>query len=116
MIRAGCSARIGMIAAAGGAAPAVPLGPNGPGALVVSTHRVNVIALAGIVPASGEGVVLRRERDALVWVSRIRLQPRAERVTSGADRRVRFEADSRCVRGSGLPAASSWSPAPASAP
>ena len=32
---------------------------HGPGALVISTHQVNITALTGIVPASGEGVVIR---------------------------------------------------------
>ncbi len=32
---------------------------RGPGALVVVTHQVNITALTGIVPASGEGVVIR---------------------------------------------------------
>ncbi len=32
---------------------------RGPGALVVFTHQVNITALTGIVPASGEGVVIR---------------------------------------------------------
>ncbi|MGE0311873.1 MAG: histidine phosphatase family protein [Lautropia sp.] len=32
----------------------------GPGALVVVTHQVNITALTGIYPRSGEGVVLRR--------------------------------------------------------
>lgn len=54
------------------AARAILLGWNGPGPLVVSTHQVNITALTGIVPASGEGVVLRREGDALVLVGRIR--------------------------------------------
>lgn len=45
---------------------------SGPDALFVSTHQVNITALTGIVPASGEGVVLGREGDALVVVGRIR--------------------------------------------
>ena len=45
---------------------------SGPGALVVVTHQVNISALTGIVPASGEGVVLRRSGPALVPVGRIR--------------------------------------------
>lgn len=32
---------------------------RGPGALVVSTHQVNITALTGIAPASGEGIVIR---------------------------------------------------------
>jgi Histidine phosphatase superfamily (branch 1) len=49
------------------------LGWRGPGALVVSTHQVNINALTGVSPASGEGVVLRREGAGLVLVGR--LQP-----------------------------------------
>ncbi|MBP0445328.1 histidine phosphatase family protein [Roseomonas sp. SSH11] len=45
---------------------------NGPGALFVSTHQVNITALTGVFPASGEGVVLRREGDGLVVAGRIR--------------------------------------------
>lgn len=45
---------------------------NGPGTLVVSTHQVNITALTEIVPASGEGVVLRRVGDALIVIGRIR--------------------------------------------
>ncbi|HZH45469.1 MAG TPA: histidine phosphatase family protein [Roseococcus sp.] len=54
------------------AARTILRGWNGPGALFVSTHQVNITALTGIVPASGEGVVLRRDGDALVVVGRIR--------------------------------------------
>ena len=43
----------------------------GSGALVAVTHQVNVTALSGIYPTSGEGVVLRREGDALVVAGRI---------------------------------------------
>lgn len=32
---------------------------SGPGALVVVTHQVNITALIGVVPASGEGIVIR---------------------------------------------------------
>jgi hypothetical protein len=45
---------------------------NGPGALFVSTHQVNITALTGMVPLQGEGMVLRREGDALVVMGRIR--------------------------------------------
>lgn len=62
-----------------GAAPArteaarrLLLGWGGPGALFVSTHQVNIAALTRIVPASGEGVVLRREGDVLSVAGRIR--------------------------------------------
>jgi hypothetical protein len=54
------------------AARAILLAWNGPGALVVSTHQVNITALTGIVPASGEGVVMRREGTALMVVGHIR--------------------------------------------
>jgi hypothetical protein len=54
------------------AARAILLAWNGPGALFVSTHQVNITALTGIVPASGEGVVLRRAGHALVVGGRIR--------------------------------------------
>ena len=52
-------------------ARAILLGWGGPGALVAVTHQVNITALTGIVPASGEGVVLRRESGSLVVVGRI---------------------------------------------
>jgi phosphohistidine phosphatase SixA len=55
------------------AARAILLAWRGPGALVVSTHQVNITALTGIFPASGEGVVLRREGDALAVAGRIRV-------------------------------------------
>ncbi|MGG5890306.1 histidine phosphatase family protein [Falsiroseomonas sp. HC035] len=45
---------------------------SGPGALFVSTHQVNITALTGIFPASGEGIVLDRRDGALVVVGRIR--------------------------------------------
>jgi hypothetical protein len=48
------------------------LGWSGPGALFVSTHQVNVTALTGVFPASGEGVVLRREAGELRVIGRIR--------------------------------------------
>jgi hypothetical protein len=48
------------------------LGWPGPGALFVSTHQVNITALTGIFPASGEGVVLARRDGALVVAGRIR--------------------------------------------
>ena len=43
-----------------------------PGTLVVVTHQVNISALTGQGTASGEGIVLRREGDALKLVGRIR--------------------------------------------
>lgn len=45
---------------------------QGPGALFVSTHQVNITALTGIVPASGEGVVVQVAGGALAVVGRIR--------------------------------------------
>lgn len=45
---------------------------TGPGALVVSTHQVNITGLTGIVPASGEGIVVRVTGGEVVVVGRIR--------------------------------------------
>ena len=42
-----------------------------PAALVVATHQVNIVALAGIAPRSGEGTVLRKRGGQLVVVGRI---------------------------------------------
>lgn len=53
------------------AARALLLQWSGPGALVVVTHQVNITALTGIVPASGDGVVLRSQGQRLVIVGRI---------------------------------------------
>ena len=47
------------------------LGWRGPGTLVVVTHQVNITALTGIVPQSGEGVVLQREGTQLVTKGRV---------------------------------------------
>ena len=44
---------------------------RGPGALVVFTHQVNITAITGIVPSSGEGVVLRRVGNGLQVVGRV---------------------------------------------
>lgn len=44
---------------------------QGPGVLVVSTHQVNITALTGIVPASGEGVVLRAQGGELQVLGRV---------------------------------------------
>ena len=44
---------------------------RGPGTLVVVTHQVNITALTGLVPASGEGVVVERDGPALRVVGRI---------------------------------------------
>lgn len=38
---------------------------RGPGTLVVVTHQVNITALTGVVPQSGEGVVLHQNAGAL---------------------------------------------------
>ncbi len=50
------------------AARQVLAGWTGPGALVVVTHQVNILALTGISPSSGEGVVLRRDGEDW-WVA-----------------------------------------------
>ena len=42
------------------------LGWRGPGTLVVITHQVNITALTGVVPQSGEGVVLQNKNGALL--------------------------------------------------
>jgi phosphohistidine phosphatase SixA len=47
------------------------LGWAGPGALFVSTHQVNIMALTQIVSASGEGVVLQARGGELRVVGRI---------------------------------------------
>jgi len=44
---------------------------KGPGALVVVTHQVNITALTGVVPASGEGVVVRPKADGIEVVGRV---------------------------------------------
>lgn len=44
----------------------------GPGALVVVTHQVNITALTGIFPASGEGIVLERRGGDWAVAGRIR--------------------------------------------
>ncbi|MGF7160304.1 hypothetical protein FHS85_001927 [Rhodoligotrophos appendicifer] len=48
------------------AARALLLAWRGPGVLFVSTHQVNITALTGRVPSSGEGIVLKPEGDELV--------------------------------------------------
>lgn len=45
---------------------------KGPGALVVATHQVNIAALAGISPASGEGVVMVQSGGDLNVIGRIK--------------------------------------------
>ena len=47
------------------------LGWRGPGALVVSSHQLNISALTGLPTASGEGVVLRRNGERLEVVGRV---------------------------------------------
>ena len=42
---------------------------KGPGTLVLVTHQVNVTALTGVVPASGEMVVLRPDGEAVGRIS-----------------------------------------------
>ena len=44
---------------------------QGPGSLVVVTHQVNITALTGVFPASGEGVVLRRRGAQLELMGRL---------------------------------------------
>lgn len=46
---------------------------SGPGVLVVVTHQVNIGALTGEFVGSGDGVVLRHERDALRLLGRLRV-------------------------------------------
>lgn len=47
------------------------LGWSGPGALVVVTHQVNIQALTGVSPRSGEGVVVKPVDGRLEVVGRI---------------------------------------------
>ncbi|MCA3599609.1 MAG: histidine phosphatase family protein [Methylobacterium sp.] len=54
------------------AARQVLKGWRGPGALVVSTHQVNITGLTGIVPASGEGLVVQLEGDTVRVLGRIK--------------------------------------------
>ncbi|MFZ2987285.1 histidine phosphatase family protein [Ideonella sp.] len=53
------------------AAQALLAGWRGPGVLVVITHQVNITALTGVVPASGEGVVVRPGPQGLTVLGRI---------------------------------------------
>jgi phosphohistidine phosphatase SixA len=46
------------------AARAILKGWKGPGALVVVTHQVNIQALTGIAPASGEGIIVTMRNGA----------------------------------------------------
>ncbi len=54
------------------AARAIIAAWRGPGALVIVTHQVNITALAGVVPASGEGVVLKPTVDGFDVGGRIK--------------------------------------------
>jgi phosphohistidine phosphatase SixA len=54
------------------AARALLQGWRGPGVLVVVTHQVNIAALTGLVPDSGEGVVLQVQGDQWHLVGRVR--------------------------------------------
>lgn len=45
---------------------------KGPGVLVVVTHQVNISALTDVVPASGEGVVVRPVQGTLQVTGRLR--------------------------------------------
>jgi phosphohistidine phosphatase SixA len=53
------------------AALAFLAGWRGPGVLVVVTHQVNVGALTGVFPASGEGIVLRPRGAGVELLGRI---------------------------------------------
>jgi phosphohistidine phosphatase SixA len=44
---------------------------SGPGVLVVITHQVNITALTGIFPASGEGVIVKPTPGGLTVVGRV---------------------------------------------
>ena len=44
---------------------------RGPGVLLVTTHQFNVGALAGVLPAQGEGVAVRPEGDRLTVIGRL---------------------------------------------
>lgn len=45
----------------------------GPGVLVVVTHQVNITALTGVVPGSGEAVLVVRQGKALAVAGRLRI-------------------------------------------
>jgi broad specificity phosphatase PhoE len=53
------------------AARAVLAGWQGPGPLVVVTHQVNITALTGIEPRSGEGVVIRLQAGRVEVIGRL---------------------------------------------
>lgn len=44
---------------------------KGPGALIVFTHQVNITALTGVVPRSGQGVVVRVVDDRIEVIGRV---------------------------------------------
>lgn len=54
------------------AAREILLGWAGPGALIVATHHVNILALTGIAPGSAEGIVLSNAGGKLTVLGRIR--------------------------------------------
>ncbi len=45
---------------------------RGPGVLVVITHQVNITALTGIFPASGEGVIVRPQGTKITVLGRLK--------------------------------------------
>jgi phosphohistidine phosphatase SixA len=45
---------------------------KGPGVLVVTTHQVNITALTGVVPASGDGIVVRITPQGATSIGTIR--------------------------------------------
>jgi phosphohistidine phosphatase SixA len=45
---------------------------RGPGVLVVITHQVNITALTGIFPASGEGVIVRPQGAGITVLGRLK--------------------------------------------
>jgi phosphohistidine phosphatase SixA len=55
---------------------------RGPGVLVVVTHQVNITGLTGVVPASGEGLVLRWQGERLAVVRRLEAPPAPPRAGS----------------------------------
>jgi len=44
---------------------------TGPGVMVVVTHQVNITALTGVVPSSGEGLVVRPQGEPLPVLGRL---------------------------------------------
>ncbi len=45
---------------------------KGPGALAIFTHQVNITALTGVVPASGEGIVVHMSSGKPIVLGRIK--------------------------------------------